>query len=251
MELPKVIGHRGAAASAPENTLAGFRRAAALGAPWVEFDTQLSADGRCIVFHDERLGRTTDGRGPVDGASLAAIRRLDAGAWFGSEFTGQRVPTLVEVLALLRRLGLRADIEIKPCEGRERETAQAVMAETLAAWPADAAPPLITSYWPACLEAARQAAPDWPRGLICFRFPGDWQDRLAALGCTVLVCNHERLTRRRVEAIVGAGYPILAFTVNSPRRAATLLRWGVASIISDAPERILARIGGPTVSERL
>ena len=245
MELPKVIGHRGTAASAPENTVAGFRRAAALGAPWVEFDTQLSADGRCIVFHDENLERTTDGQGPVDRASYAAIRRLDAGAWFAPGFAGQRVPTLAEVLALLCELGLHADIEIKPCDGREIETAEAVMAETLAAWPRDRPPPLITSVRPACLEVAREAAPDWPRGLICFRFPGDWQSRLAALGCTVFVCNHVRLTRRRVEAVSGAGYPIMAFTVNSPRRAMTLLRWGVASIISDAPERILARIGGP------
>ena len=251
MELPKIIGHRGAAASAPENTVAGFRRAAALGAPWVEFDTQLSADGRCMVFHDERLDRTTDGRGPLDDASFAAIRRLDAGAWFAPEFAGETVPTLSEVLALLRELGLQADIEIKPCDGREIETAEAVMAETLAAWPDGAAPPLITSYRPACLEVARQAAPDWPRGLICFRFPSDWRERLERLGCTVLVCNHKRLTRRRVEAITGAGFPILAFTVNSPRRAATLLRWGVASIISDAPERILARIGGPAGSARL
>ncbi len=251
MELPKIIGHRGTAASAPENTVAGFRRAAALGAPWVEFDVQLSADGRCVVFHDERLERTTDGRGPVDGASFAAIRRLDAGAWFAPEFAGQRVPTLAEVLALLRELGLHADIEIKPCEGREVETARAVMTEALAAWPEDAAPPLITSVRPACLEVAREAAPGWPRGLICFRFPGDWQDRLETLGCTVFVCNHVRLTRRRVEAITVAGYPILTFTVNSPRRAVNLLRWGVASIISDAPERILARIGASAESERL
>ena len=98
--------------------MASFRRAAALGAPWVEFDTQLSADGRCIVFHDERLERTSDGLGPVDGTSFAAIRRLDAGAWFAPEFAGEAVPTLAEVLVLLRQLGLRADIEISPCEGR-------------------------------------------------------------------------------------------------------------------------------------
>lgn len=251
MELPNVIGHRGAAASAPENTKAGFRRAAALGATWVEFDTQLSADGRCMVFHDELLDRTTDGRGPVDGASFAAIRRLDAGAWFAPEFAGEAVPTLAEVLVLLGELGLQADIEIKPCDGRERETAQAVMAEILAVWPKGAAPPLITSVRPICLEVAREAAPDWPRGLICFRFPGDWRSRLEGLGCTVFVCNHLRLTRRRVEAITVAGFPIMAFTVNSPRRAATLLRWGVASIISDAPERIMARVGGPAGSARL
>ena len=66
MDLPKVIGHRGAAAWAPENTLAGFRHAMSVGARMVEFDTQITADMRCIVFHDDKLDRTTDGSGAVD-----------------------------------------------------------------------------------------------------------------------------------------------------------------------------------------
>ena len=252
MDLPRVVGHRGAAASAPENTVAGIRRAAALGAPWVEFDTQLSADGRCIVFHDERLDRTTDGHGPVDDASYEAIRRLDAGAWFAPAFAGERVPLLGEALALIHELGLHPDIEIKPCAGRETETARAVMAEAMAVWPGDRPPPLVTSYDHESLVVARAMAPEWPRGLIAFRFPTDWRVRLEALGCGVFVCHHRPLTRRRVSEITGAGFSLMAFTVNSPRRAANLLRWGVSSIISDAPERILPVAGGNgTAADRL
>ena len=230
----------GAAAVAPENSLAGFRLAKSVGATWVEFDTQLSADKRCIVFHDDKLDRTTNGSGSVDDTAYADIRRLDAGAWFDPAFAGEPVPSLKETLALLVDCGLHPDIEIKPGEGRETETARAVIKEAKALWPATAAPPLITSIKHDCLRVARELAPDWPRGLICFRFPKDWRALLEQLDCNICICKHERLSRRRVEEITGAGYEVMAFTVNNPRRAARLLSWGVSSIITDAPEDILA-----------
>src|SRR5947199_8504280 len=90
LQLPPVIGHRGAAAHAPENTLAGLRRAKALGCSWVEFDVRLTADNEPVLLHDNRLERTTDGRGRVSAMSLAAVRRHDAGPWFHSSFSGQR-----------------------------------------------------------------------------------------------------------------------------------------------------------------
>lgn len=240
MNLPKVIGHRGSAATAPENTLAGFRHAKSAGASMVEFDTQLTADKRCIVFHDDKLDRTTDGSGSVDHSAYHTIRRLDAGAWFGPAFAGERVPSLEEALALLLDLGLHADIEIKPAEGREAETARAVIAETMAAWPAASPPPLISSIKHDCLRVAQELAPDWPRGLISFSFPRNWRALLERLACDIFICKHSLLSRRRVDEITGAGYRLMAFTVNQPRRAATLLSWGVSSIITDGPEDILA-----------
>ena len=242
-ELPAVIGHRGAAAHAPENTLASIRRAAMLGVKWVEFDAKLTADGRCIVFHDDRLDRTTDGRGRVAATTYDEISRLDAGSWFAPGFAGERVPRLEDALGQILELGLQADIEIKPCSGREAETARAVMAEVMACWPRDRPPPLITSRRAVCLEVARAAAA-WPRGLICLRLPRDWRARLAALDCRILVCRHTRLTRHRVAEMTAAGVQVLAFTVNEPRRAAELVDRGVATIISDAPDRVLPAVGG-------
>ncbi len=239
MDLPKVIGHRGAAARAPENTLAGIRLAAALGVPWVEFDAKITADGQCIVFHDELLDRTTNGRGRVDATTYDEIRRLDAGSWFAPDFAGERVPRLDAVLAQVIELGLHADIEIKPCPGRESETARAVMAETRHCWPADRPPPLITSIEAECLAVARTVAPSWPLGLISFRYPKDWRPRIEALGCRHFVCRHDHLTRRRVAEVTATGVKLLAFTVNQPERAVELLDWGVATIISDAPDSIL------------
>lgn len=79
--LPRVIGHRGAAAAAPENTLAGLRKAKELGCSWVEFDVRLTADGAPILLHDDRLERTTSGYGEAAALSLAKVREYDAGGW--------------------------------------------------------------------------------------------------------------------------------------------------------------------------
>lgn len=96
----RVIAHRGASSDAPENTMAAFERALELGADGFEFDVQLTSDGHPVVVHDTMLDRTTNGTGPVFHASLAEVRSLDAGSWFGPDFAGERVPTLEEVLAL-------------------------------------------------------------------------------------------------------------------------------------------------------
>src|SRR5437016_8657258 len=100
LRLPSVIGHRGAAAHAPENTLAGLRRAKELGCAWVEFDVRVTGDGALVLCHDGRLERTTTGRGRISEQTAASIRRCDAGSWFAPEFVGEIVPTLDEALRL-------------------------------------------------------------------------------------------------------------------------------------------------------
>jgi glycerophosphoryl diester phosphodiesterase len=99
---PLVSGHRGALREAPENTMASFARAHALGADLVEFDVQRTADGQLVVLHDATLDRTTSGRGPLSEVTFEQVRRLDAGAWFGPAFAGALVPALDEVLDWMR-----------------------------------------------------------------------------------------------------------------------------------------------------
>jgi len=105
-----VIAHRGGAALAPENTLAAFRRAIALGADYVEVDVRCTRDGRLVLLHDGTVDRTTDGAGPVAELDYAALRRLDAGRAFSPDYAGGRVPSLDEALRLCRdRIGLYLD----------------------------------------------------------------------------------------------------------------------------------------------
>ncbi len=236
--LPPVMGHRGARGHAPENTLAGLRKAAGLGVRWVEFDVKLTADGELILFHDDSLRRTTNGGGAVADKTLAEIRTLDAGRWFSPDFTGETVPTLDEAMAFLTARGIGANVEIKASPGREVDTGAAVALALSQRWMAGPAPPFVCSFSPDSLIAAREAAPQIPRARLTRKIQRDWVARMEQLGCATFHVLDRRLNEARVSAIRQAGYRVLAFTVNDGRRAAELLGWGVESIITDYPERI-------------
>ncbi len=108
----KVIGHRGAAGLAPENTFAGFDLALAMGVDGLETDVQRTKDGKLVLFHDDRLDKTTNGTGVLQETSWQELQQLDAGSWFDTKYTGEHVPLLVEAL---KRYGARTyfDLEVK------------------------------------------------------------------------------------------------------------------------------------------
>lgn len=230
LDLPPVIGHRGACAHAPENTLASFAKAAELGCRMVEFDVRLSKDGVPVVFHDDTLDRRTDGSGPVAARSLAELKRLDAGA-------GERIPTLGEVLALCLARGMAVNIELKPEAGAERATAIVALETAARLWPSDRAAPLVSSFSRIALATAAEIAP-WPRGLLVDRVPAGWWRLADSLGCVALHAHHRWLSPGRAAAIRKAGFALLAYTVNTPNRAQALWSRGVVAIFSDAPDRI-------------
>jgi glycerophosphoryl diester phosphodiesterase len=243
--LPIVMGHRGAAALAPENTLAGFRVARACGADWVEFDVMLTGDDRPVLFHDDKLQRTTGHPGLMAESAFDDIRDLDAGSWFGADFAGEPIPPLPAAVAALRALGLRANIEIKPSEGREKVTATVALETLSDIWPADAPPPLISSFKPECLEIARRVRPSWPRALIALRVPENWRDLLAALDCAAFHVHWENLTEPQVRAIKAAGYGLASFTINDLEVAARLAGWGADCLIGDDPGALLKALAVP------
>lgn len=242
-ELPRVIGHRGAKGTSPENTLVSIREAHALGARWIELDAKLTRDGVPILMHDALLDRTTDGEGPVAQADLTTIRRLDAGAWMDERFRGTTVPTLRETLELLLELGMGVNVEIKACPGREAETASASVEVIREVWPKDAPPVLISSFAIASLEAAYAAAPGLPRGYLVEALPHDWAQTMLRLECTTLNAGHRHMTLEQLRELVAVDLPVLFYTVNDPARAGELLAAGAASIITDLPAAILPVAG--------
>lgn len=237
--FPFVIAHRGSPRAAPENTLASFRQAARDGAAWVEFDVALTADGRAVVFHDDDLERTSDGAGPLAATPFEALRSLDAGSWFGPAFAGEPVPTLEEALDLFLDLGLAFNMEIKPDRGREVETAETALAVARDCWPADAPPPLVSSFSRIAVATAKEAQPGWPRGLLFDRLTDDWQALGAQLGVISFGVNHQYLGAAEIVAMHGAGYGATAYTVNDIARAKTLRDWGLDAIFTDIPADML------------
>jgi len=120
---PQLIAHRGGPAYAPENTLAAFRHAIAVGADWIEMDIQMTKDGALIVMHDETVDRTTNGTGRVRDLTLEQIRALDAGR-------GEQVPTFEEVIALAKEAGVGIMPEAKLAHlypGMEAQMVQAIV----------------------------------------------------------------------------------------------------------------------------
>jgi glycerophosphoryl diester phosphodiesterase len=108
------IAHRGASGYAPENTMAAFRRAVSLGVTFIETDLQLTRDAHFVALHDETVNRTTTGHGSLQHMTLSEVRRLDAGSWFASEFIGERVPTLLDILEFARKNDVVFYLELKP-----------------------------------------------------------------------------------------------------------------------------------------
>ncbi len=231
-DIARIVAHRGGGKLAPENTLAGFDEGARRGHRMVEFDAKLSADGVSFLLHDDTVERTSNGCGAVATMNWAALAALDAGAWFDARHAGEPMPTLEQAAARCRALGLAANVEIKPCPGREAETGERVARDTARYW-RGAVVPLLSSFSVEALDAARRAAPDLPRGLLVDSLPDDWRALTARLGCVALHANHREFDAARVAAIRAAGLHTLAYTVNEPARARELIGWGVDLICTD------------------
>lgn len=229
LQLPKVIGHRGAAAYAPENTLDSFREARRRGATWVETDVKLTADGVPIIMHDESLKRTTG----VDRLVAETPRaELPAG-----------VPTFEEAIACFAEQGLGCNVEIKPCPGREIETGRVVVETLRRRWPDSLPAPLLSSFKDASLAEARRAAPEFARALLIDRLDDDWASRAAAVAAGGINTNGKKLTAVRAVEIRKAGYTLSVYTIDDPDVARALVGMGVQCVITDAPDVILAAIG--------
>ena len=235
---PRRAAHRGAGQLAPENTLAAMRLGASLGYTMFEFDVKLSGDGVLVLMHDATLERTTDATGPVAGRTFGELARLDAGGWHSAAYAGESIPTLGQVARWLLRNAHRANIEIKPCPGREAETGAAAALEARQLWQGAPVPPLLSSFSAVALEAARRAAPGLPRALLFGELPPDWLQHCQALGCAALDAEHSTLSPPVIAAAHDAGLRVIAYTVNEPARADQLSGWGLDTLITDAVDLI-------------
>jgi glycerophosphoryl diester phosphodiesterase len=240
LELPKIIGHRGACAYAPENTLVSIQTAYDIGAEWVELDVKLTSEGVAIIFHDDELDRTTNGNGLVKDTPYSVIKDLDAGSWFADSFYDTPVPTLEQALELIIELGLGLNLEIKPCEGREVETAQVAL-DILSRYWDDHDKIIISSFSEESLmTAADMLGGDWAIGYLIDEVPENWAEIAEQVGAKTVNINGNRtdLTQDFINDIIESGYDILAYTINNPDMANRLISWGVDGIFTDEPDTI-------------
>ena len=245
LNIPKVIGHRGAKAYAPENTVASIETAASLGVQWVELDVKLTRDNVPIIFHDEALERTTSGVGLVAQTNYEDLRDLDAGSWFGDSFSSVRIPTLEEAVDVLLKHDLGLNLEIKPCPGREKETAEIALDYLSQYWD-DTSKLLISSFQHVSLEAAMDLAPDYARGLLIGdqEMPENWKEVANYLDVSTINLWNKLVTREIADEIMDLELPLLVYTVNDPMQARALQKLGVDSFFSDNPDVIIENLAG-------
>jgi len=173
--------------------------------------------------------------------TMAELDTLDAGAWHGEEFRAEHIPHFSAVAKYLHGLGLMANVEIKPCEGREAETGRMVAELCVELWRDRFVKPLVSSFSIDALKAARAAAPALPMGLLV-KIPGEQHlGVLESLGCVSLHCHHEHLTADLIRLFHRHGYRVMTYTVNEPDRVSELLALGVDGVFTDQLELMAKR----------
>lgn len=239
---PPVIGHRGACAYAPENTMSSFIKAAQLGVKWVEFDVMQSADGVPVIIHDELLDRTTNGRGEVSLYTYPVLQSLDAGKWFDYAFSCERIPTLMTVIDFLQEAKISANIEVKALPGHEEKLLKRVLSELKPYLSRANEQFLFSSFSMDALHLLRKHSADCQIGMLLHAWEKDWQSICDALNCVSVHVNEEIMTERAAHKIKAMNKKLLCYTVNDVVRAKELFSWGVDAVFSDVPDRIISHL---------
>lgn len=235
---PRTIAHRGASAAAPENTLTAVRRAVEVGADLVEVDVQRSRDGALVVLHDTTLERTTDvqrvfpGRAPWRLADFTfdEVRRLDAGSWKGARHAGERVPTLEEVLDVLRGSAVALQLELKA-----PRLYPGVVTDLVDVLVTAAVPTVVQSFHVASMKDLKTRVPDQAVGLLgsppVANLPalGSWADQVNP--------HHWAVDRAYVDAVHRSGMECFVWTVDRPTAMRRAVRMGADGVITNRPER--------------
>lgn len=223
-----VIGHRGASGYEPENTLASFEKAIALGVDMIEFDVHQCGSGEIVVIHDETVDRTTNGTGLVSSLTLQELKELDAGK-------GQAIPTLQEVLDLVDHR-VKVDIEIKGPEtiGPVIEVINQYI--THSQWKYDDF--LISSFDHYQLIQAKQLCPKVKTGVIIYCMPVHFGTYLEKINADVAVIYVYRMEEHFLINLQKTNKPIYVFTVNNQYQMSQLINKHISGIITDYPDKL-------------
>jgi glycerophosphoryl diester phosphodiesterase len=233
-----VIAHRGASGHAPENTLGAFKKAVAMGATFIETDLQLSRDARFVAIHDATLNRTTNGQGIVHDMTLAELRRLDAGSWFGSEYTGERIPTLEELLAFSKKNDVVFYLELKPGGSWGGEHALIGALRESGEIPRS----VVISFDATVVLNLRKIEPTLMTGLLYEGVIENPLEKAVEVGARQLLVRGDLVTPVLLAEARKKDLQVVCWTVNHPAHMRMLVAAGVDGIMSDYPDRLLAAV---------
>lgn len=244
----QTVAHRGASGYAPETTLESYRMALEMGADWVETDVRMSRDGIPVAIHDADVDRTTNGRGCVADLTLEELKALDAGSWFNNafpdraraEYAGLRIPSLQEVIDLVRESSTGLLLEIKDPD-RYRPGLEAVLL-SLVLRNAIEHRTRVLSFSAPSLRRIKELAPFMPTVLLIAKPDGDPVKATIEASADELGILYTRATTNLVEATHGSGLAISVWTVDHPEDMRRMIGLGVDRITTNYPDRLIKLI---------
>ena len=234
-ELARVVGHRGLAEVAPENTLAGLRAARDAGLTFAEVDILPSADGAAVLSHDDSLLRRGGVEKKVTQTGLAELLEIPVGLGFPA-FAAERIPSLSEALLFCGGAGLGMVLELKPEGG---EMGARALADSLSEARARGPVPerlMVSSFDAKVLAYARELAPELPRALNIWDLRADWRTLAARMECANLHAHWRTATPRLARQASAAGLGFYCYTVNHRGLYWLLRGMGVDGVFTDAPK---------------
>ncbi len=224
-----IIAHRGASHAAPENTLAAFKKAIEFGSDYAELDVCQTKDGEIVLMHDDTLKRTTNGTGKIWTFTLKELKQLDAGSWFGEEFKGEPIPTLLEVIQCVKGK-MKLNIEVKVSRDEPEIARKIVDIIRAEAFEKEC---IVTSFDRKIVEKVKKIAPDIKTGFIFNReyppdvFEGNWE---------ALCCNYRIVNKEFVLKAKNSHKIIYVWTVNRKEEMRRLIDLKVDGIITNVPD---------------
>jgi len=237
MLLPRVIAHRGASHHAPENTLPAFEKVLEIGADGLELDVHLSKDGHLVVIHDENVKRTSNGRGYVKDLTLDELKGLDFGSWFSKDFRGTRIPTLEEVMDLLKGWKGLLNIEIKSGPVEYPGIEEKLIALMKKYKFEDQV--IFSSFNHYSLRKVKELNPGMKIGLLYMSGLVEPWHYARRLGAEALHPSFYNIIPEMVKGCKEYGILLHPFTVDRPSQIEALMRAGVDGVITNRPDLAL------------
>lgn len=242
---PLIIAHRGASGSAPENTMAAFRKAVAAGADMIELDVRLTEDFHIVVHHDRNVRRTTNGKGDIWSLSLPHLRTLDAGSWFSPRFQREHIPTLREVMEYLLPLKVNLNIEVKtdgdPRTGTHFE--ECVILIIMEKGFEDRV--LVSSFDHTFLKRMHALFPAIKTGALyhplrdVHKKPSTLCSRI---GANAFICSRTQIRPRMIDDAHSRNVMVASYGVNTSQHFDRMVTLGVDAIVTDWPGKMVRRM---------
>lgn len=231
--LMNIFAHRGVSKHYPENTLAAFRAAAKLPITGVELDVHMTQDGEVVVIHDEKINRTSNGKGFVKDMTFAKLREFDFGSWFNKKFKGEKIPTLQEVLKVFENTNHLINIELKSdvfvYAGLEEAVLREIREKNLQSRV------IISSFDHTAIVRMKKLAPSIICAVLCSNIMIHPEAYRKALGVEALHVSRHVARRKPIREAIGEGAIVRAYTVNTIEEARQLEEIGIDAIFTDDP----------------